>query len=133
MSGEIVIELPPLAYAQLQAMATAQQRAVAAIASDLILAELPVMPALPEDVEQELAAFDQLSDDVLVLLANSSLNAQEQTELAELNEQAQSRGLLPADAERREHLLARYDRMLVRRAQAALVLRRRGHTQSPLQ
>lgn len=133
MSGEIVIELPPLAYAQLQAMATAQQRAVGAIASDLILAELPVMPALPEDVEQELAAFDQLSDDVLVLLANSSLNAQEQTELAELNEQAQSRGLLPAEAERREHLLARYDRMLVRRAQAALVLRRRGHTQSPLQ
>lgn len=133
MSGEIVIELPPLAYAQLQAMATAQQRAVAAIASDLILAELPVMPALPEDVEQELAAFDQLSDDVLVLLANSSLSAQEQTELAELNEQAQSRGLLPAEDERREHLLARYDRMLVRRAQAALVLRRRGHTQSPLQ
>lgn len=133
MPGEIIVELPPLAYAQLQAMATTQQRAVAAIASDLILAELPTMPALPEDVEQELAAFDRLSDDVLVLLANSTLNAQEQTELAELNEQAQSRGLLSAEAERREHLLARYDRTLARRAQAALVLRRRGHAQSPLQ
>lgn len=133
MPGEIIVELPPLAYAHLQAMATTQQRAVAAIASDLILAELPTMPALPEDVEQELAAFDRLSDDVLVMLATSTLNAQEQTELAELNEQAQSRDLLSAEAERREYLLARYDRTLVRRAQAALVLRRRGHAQSPFQ
>ena len=132
MPGEIIVELPPLAYAQLQAMATTQQRAVAAIASDLILAELPIMPALPDDVEQELAAFDRLSEDVLRLLANSTLSAQEQAELAQLNEEAQGDGLQPGEAERRERLLALYDRTLVRRAQAALVLRRRGQTQSPL-
>ena len=132
MPGELVIDLPPLAYAQLEAMATAQQRTVADVASDLILAELPIMPALPDDVEQELAAFDRLSEDVLRLLANSTLSAQEQAELAQLNEEAQGDGLQPGEAERRERLLALYDRTLVRRAQAALVLRRRGQTQSPL-
>lgn len=133
MQKEVVIDLPMFAYEHLQQLASAQQREVGAVASDLILAELPPLPPLPVELEQELAAFTQLSNEVLAVLANSTLSAQEQAQLAQLNEQAQADKLTAAQAVRRQQLLDAYDRILVRRAQAALLLRMRGQTQSPLQ
>jgi hypothetical protein len=133
MQKEVVIDLPMFAYEHLQQLAALQQRDLRAIASDLILAELPALPPLPVEIEQELAAFTHLSNEVLALLANSTLSPQELAQLAQLNEQAQAGKLSAAQEERRQQLLDAYDRILVRRAQAALLLRMRGQTQSPLQ
>jgi hypothetical protein len=133
MLREVVIDLPVLAYEHLQKLASAQRRELGAVASDLILAELPAIPPLPVEMERELAAFSQLSNEVLTLLAKSTLSAQELAQLAQLNEQAQAGKLLPAQEVRRQQLLDAYDRVLVRRAQAALVLRMRGQIESPLQ
>ena len=133
MLREVVIDLPVLAYEHLQKLATVQRRDLGAVATDLILAELPAIPSLPVAMEQELAAFTQLSNEVLMLLANSTLSAQELAQLAQLNERAQAGKLLPVQEVRRQQLLDAYDRVLVRRAQAALVLRMRGHIESPLQ
>jgi hypothetical protein len=133
MQKEIVIDLPMFAYEHLQQLAALQQRDLSEIASDLILAELPALPPLPLEIEQELAAFTHLSNEVLTLLANSTLSPQELAQLAQLNEQAQMDKLSAAQEGRRQQLLDAYDRVLVRRAQAALLLRVRGQTQSPLQ
>ena len=133
MSHELVIDLPVLAYQHLQQVAARQQRAVGEVASDLILAELPTLPSLPQDIEQELDAFAQLSNEVLTLLANTTLSEHEQTELARLNAAGQARSLSIFEETQRQHLLDAYDRVLVRRAQAALILRLRGQIQSPLQ
>ena len=133
MQKEVVIDLPMFAYEHLQQLATSQQRDLRAIASDLILAELPALPPLPVEIEQELAAFTHLSNEVLTLLANSTLSPQELAQLAQLNEQAQASKLSAVQEARRQQLLDAYDRILVRRAQAALLLRLRGQTQSPLQ
>jgi hypothetical protein len=133
MQKEVVIDLPMFAYEHLQQLATSQQRDLRSIASDLILAELPALPPLPVEIEQELAAFTHLSNEVLTLLANSTLSPQELAQLAQLNEQAQASKLSAVQEARRQQLLDAYDRILVRRAQAALLLRLRGQTQSPLQ
>lgn len=133
MQKEVVIDLPMFAYEHLQQLATSQQRDLRSIASDLILAELPALPPLPVEIEQELAAFTHLSNEVLTLLANSTLSPQELAQLAQLNEQAQASKLSAVQEARRQQLLDVYDRILVRRAQAALLLRLRGQTQSPLQ
>lgn len=133
MPKEVVIDLPTPAYEHLQQLAAAQRRAVAQVASDLILAELPAMPLLPQEIEQELAVFPQLSDEVLTSLANSTLSDRDLAELAQLNEQAQAGILRPSLEPRRQNLVDAYDRVLVRRAHAALVLRLRGQAQSPIQ
>jgi uncharacterized protein YbgA (DUF1722 family) len=87
---------------------------------------------LPPAIEEELAAFEHLSNDTLWLLAQSTLTADQQRTLADLNTKAQQVGLSAAEDQRRQALLDAYDQMLVRRAQAAALLHRRGHT-SPFQ
>lgn len=128
MGKELTIDLPLPAYEQLVQLATTQRRAVGEVASELILAELPGVPALPQDVEHELAAFSQLSNEVLLLLSTSTLGEDELAELAHLNELAQRGALEPASTARQQMLVEAYERTLVRRAQAALVLRRRGQS-----
>lgn len=88
---------------------------------------LTELPSLPADVEAELASFSQLSDDVLWLIARNSLTREQQRDLADLNDEAQSRALTAAQQTRQQALIHIYDRMLVRRAQAALILKQRGY------
>ena len=82
---------------------------------------------MPQDVEAELAAFTSLSDDVLWLLARSTLTEVEQEELAALNSQAKQRPLTQEEQSRQQALLDTYDRLIVCRAQAALLLKLRGY------
>lgn len=88
---------------------------------------LSELPSLPVEVEVELASFSQLSDDVLWLIARSTLTREQQRALADLNDEAQSRPLTAAEQTRQQALIHAYDRMLVRRAQAALILKQRGY------
>jgi len=88
---------------------------------------VPTPSPLPADLASELAAFEHLSDDVLWLLATSTLSAEEQEELALLNEAAQQREVTLGERERQDMLLDAYDRVLVRRAHAAAILKGRGH------
>lgn len=84
-------------------------------------------PPLPEDLEEELAAFRNLSDDILWLIARTSLSESEQAELAELNEAARERALTAAEVTRQDFLLSLYEKTMVRRGQAAIVLQSRGY------
>jgi hypothetical protein len=85
------------------------------------------MPSLPEDLEAELAAFDQLTDDALWLLAKSTMCVEQREEIAMLNDAAQRRDLSLEEIERQDALLDVYYRVIVRRAQAAAILKVRGH------
>jgi hypothetical protein len=125
MGAAILIELPATALSQIQATAREQTRSVPEVVRDLVLQALPSPPALPPDMEAELAAFERLSDDVLRLLAQSTLPDDQQHELAALNDKAQRTSLSEAEQARQQLLIEAYDRLLVRRAQATALLRTR--------
>ena len=122
----VMVELPVAAFEQLQVVAREQQRSVREVARDLILRELPGLPPLPPDVQTELAAFAHLSDVILWLVARSALPQTQQQELARLNDAAQRRALTEVEQARQQTLVEAYDRTLLRRAQAAVVLKSRG-------
>ena len=86
-----------------------------------------LLPALPENVEAELAALHMLADDALWHIARITLTPDEQAELADLNEEAQFRSLSVDEHTRRETLRDAYDRTMVRRAEAASILQSRGY------
>ena len=90
------------------------------------------LPELPEDVKDELETFKHLSDDVLWLLARSTLSEEEQRDLARLNDEAQRKPLIGSQVQRQRALLDKYDHVLVRRAEAARVLKARGYDLSDL-
>ena len=126
----VTIELPKDAFQQLQFVARKQHRSVPDVLKDILLKELPELASLPYDVQVELVAFTSLSDDVLWLLARSALTKTQQNELATLNQKAQQRSLTKEEKAQQQSLLDAYDRMLVRRAQAAALLKTRGYNLS---
>lgn len=126
MSAAVTVELPQAAFEQLRSAARLQNRPLAEVVKDIVLRELPEQPALPADVELELATFAQLSDDVLWMIARSTLTPQQQRKLASLNDKAQRRPLTQAEQTQQQQLIDAYDRAMVRRAQAAYVLKQRG-------
>ena len=87
---------------------------------------------LPLGLQAELAAFRHLSDDVLWLIARSTLSEAERKELAALNANAKVRPLPLEEDARSDVLVDKYDYVMVRRAEAAALLRSRGHDLSDL-
>lgn len=128
----ITVDIPEDLYRQLKQAADSVQRSVSEIVQERLRQDEPILPALPADVERELAAFAFLSDEALWQLARATISLTEQAELAELNYTAQDSGLSPAQQARREHLLDLYQRTMVRRSEAAGHLQARGHDVSSL-
>jgi hypothetical protein len=133
MALTIMLDLPDPVVEQLESSSRNRQRPVDDLIRELVIQHWQPLPQLPDDVEAELAAFPSLSDEVLWLLARSTLTTEEQKTLAALNSTAKSRILTPTETERLETLLDLYDRMLVRRAQAATILQQRGYDLRPPQ
>lgn len=127
MTTSLTVNLPDSLVQEMELTARNQQRSVSDMARELILHGWHSLPHLSEEVEAELATFINLSDEVLWLIARSTLTKAEQEELANLNYQAKRRFLTDEEAARREALLVAYDRTMMRRAQAALLLKSRGY------
>jgi len=127
VSTPVTITVPTILLQQLEALAHQQHRSVSDMVCEIVLREVSLLPALPQDVEAELAAFTNLSDEVLWLLARSTLMEAEQEELATLNDVAQQRSLTQAEQARQQVLVETYERMMIRRAHAALLLKLRGY------
>ncbi len=123
----ITVPLPVGTFQQLENAAHQLKRSVPDVVRELVVREMGEWPALPPDVEAELAAFANLSDEVLWLLARSTLTKAQQLEVATLNDQAQRGPLTQKEHIRQLKLMDAYDRMLVRRAQAAALLKSRGY------
>lgn len=129
-STAITIELPAQVAEKLQIAAKRQKRPLRDLVRDIVLEHWGDIPALPEEIEAELDAFHHLSDEVLLLISQTTLSKKNQRALADLNERSQKKPLSPDEEKMRDNLLAEYDRIMVRRAQAAAVLSSRGFTLS---
>jgi len=123
----VTVELPRTILEHLQETARQQRRSVPEVVRDLVVRQTPGLPALPPNVEKELAAFANLSGGVLWLLARTTLPVEDQRELAALNEQAQVRQLTQAELARQQTLIDGYDYVMLRRAHAADILKSRGY------
>ena len=127
MTLNITLDLPETVLTELESSSLHQRRSVGDLIREVVIQNWQPLPQLPDDVESELAAFPHLSDEVLWLVARSTLTAEEQRALAFLNGAAKTRHLESAESARLETLLDLYDRLLVRRAQAAAILQQRGY------
>ena len=123
----VTIELPSHTVQRLEQSAQQQRQTVAQLVRDLVLQVTTPLPALPPDLERELQAFELLSDETLWALARTVLTQRQLTRLAWLNEEAGARQLTEDEELERTALLDEYGRVLVRRATAAGLLKKRGH------
>lgn len=129
-SRPVTLEVPDELYDRARQIAAAGERRI----EDVMVSELSAAlhthkPALSPDEEAELAALRHLSDDALWTIARERLPADVEARLQALLEEGSS---LNADQRAElESLVERGDRLMVRRAEAAAVLTRRGYFVTP--
>ena len=127
----ITVTVPEDVYAQLEAQARTTARSVDDLVTQTLAAQvLPPAPEadLPPSVQAELQAMAQLSDDALWAIAGSTAN-EDKRALYDLLIERQNAGSLTTEG---RHLLAQLreeaDALMVRKAQAFVLLHSRGYS-----
>lgn len=123
----ISVPVPEPLYRRLERVATLTRRSVADTLASAITVVWPAASDLPEPLADELAGMMWLSDAQLRVATRPTFATQQQKRLSELNIAADERPLTESEQAERAHLLAEYERSVLRRAQAFAVLTQRGH------
>lgn len=129
---DITIKLPKLLYQKLKARAEQTQRSVEAEALDALVASVPVVDELSTDLEASLAQLALLDDEALWRAARTTFTADAARQLEDLHLKRQREGLTESEVQAAATLLQQYERTMLVRAQAAVLLKQRGHDVSTL-
>jgi hypothetical protein len=133
MSTETVtLRISEELYQQLRNDAARRNRTVEEEIVERLSTATPANDALPADLEEAINSLHVLKDEELWLAARSRLPAELSSELEELHHKRGREGLSEAEQERAARLLRQYEKCMLVRAQAAALLRQRGHDVSVL-
>lgn len=108
------------------------QRTVVEEAVAVISDALPPDDQLAPELEEELATLELFSDDELWQAARVTIPEEYTEEMQRLLDQQQSIGLTISEQARAAQLTNYYDRIMLTRAKAALLLKQRGYDISQL-
>ena len=126
MTQTLTVELPSGLYTRIKMRAEQANRSVEDEMLDLLAANVPPSDELPAVLREALASLDLLDSEALGRAARSRLAVELAAELESLHLRQQREGLTDADTERCAELLRSYERVMLIRAQAAALLKRRG-------
>jgi plasmid stability protein len=129
---DITISLPDLVYQKLKARAEQTQRSVEAEALDALVAAVPAVDELSADLEASLAQLALLDDQALWRAARTAFATDAARRLEDLHLKRQREGLTEREAQAAAVLIQQYERAMLVRAQAAALLKQRGHDVSVL-
>ena len=119
-------------YRRLQQRANQAHRSVEDEVLELVVGAIPVEDELPAELIEALAPLPTLTDAALWRVARSRLSGDVSAELEELHFKRQREGVTAEEADRAANLAQQYDRTMLLRAEAALLLKQRGHDISEL-
>lgn len=128
MDPTITLRMPETLYQRLVAAAQATRRSLEEVLLHALrIGSPPSWEDAPPELQPELAAMDRLDDEALWQIARSRSEPAAMTRYEELLERNAAGAL--SDAERVElaRLRQEADRLMLRRAHAAVLLRWRGH------
>jgi hypothetical protein len=129
---DVTISFPKALYEQLQARATRRQRTLADEVLDVLTGSTPATEMLPDDLERALAQLAHVDDAALWQAARSRMATDAVERLQELNLKRQRAGLSELEQQESDLLVRQYERAMLVRAQAAALLKQRGHDVSSL-
>ena len=125
-SQTLTLELPEALYRLLKQRADNTRRSVEEESLQLLSASMPVHD-LPDELAKLVESLQSLDEPTLWKLGRGRLPAEASAELASLNAKQRRENLNAAEAERLAELLGQYERHMLIRAHAAVLLKRRGH------
>ena len=133
MTSQLVtLTLPESLYERLRARAVQMRRSVEEEARATLATAVQEQDALPDDLEAAIAPMTLLTDAELWQAGRTHLAKKVSSQLEALHFKQQSEGLSSTEAETADTLLHQYRRVMLIRAQAAALLKERGHDVSAL-
>ncbi len=128
----IMLHLPDTLYRKIKERAEQAQRTVEAELLEVVARAVPAADRLPDDLQTALDALATLDDDALQRAAQSRLPGEASAEMERLNLKRQREGLTELEHQSLMALARQYERNMLVRAQAAVLLKERGHDISAL-
>ena len=128
----IMLHLPDTLYRKIKERAEQAQRTVEAELLEVVASAVPAADRLPDDLQTALDALATLDDDALQRAAQSRLPGEASAEMERLNLKRQREGLTELEHQSLMALARQYERNMLVRAQAAVLLKERGHDISAL-
>lgn len=123
----ITLHIPQVLYRQIKRRAERVQHSVEDELLQVVAMAVPDLEELPRDIAETLAQLAYLDDAALQRAASTIMPPDEIGLLEELTLKQQREGLTADERQQLERLLVRYERTMLVRAQAAVLLKRRGH------
>lgn len=128
----VTVRLPDVLYQLIEQRARQMRRSIEDELVAVVAEALPTLEDLPADITDELAQLGFLSDEELWQAARTTLTPDESERMQALLLKRQREGLAPQEQQEAERLLHRYDRTMLVRARAAVLLKERGYDISTL-
>jgi plasmid stability protein len=122
----ITIQLPERLYSDVAKRARRMHRSVEEEVVAVVTEALPTINDLPSDLAEELEQLALLNDAELWQAAQTKLSEEEATQMQSLVWKQQRDGLTTREQSKAEKLLQRYNRTMLVRAKAAVLLKTRG-------
>ncbi len=128
----ITLNLPSALYNRLKRRSEQTRRTVEAELLEVVATAVPVGDELPPDLAEAISPLALLDDEALWRAARSHLPAEAASQMEEMHLKRQREGLSEAEQQTLSRLVRQYERAMLVRAQAAALLKQRGHDVSEL-
>ncbi len=123
----VTITLPEPIYQRVKRRSQQMQRSVADELAAVVAASLPEQESLPADIEQELSELELFTDEELWRAARMTAPADKPERMQVLVEKQQWEGLTDSEKQEAALLSHFFNRVMLVRAKAAVLLQERGH------
>jgi tRNA(Met) C34 N-acetyltransferase TmcA len=126
-SQQVTITLPETLYERVKRRSQQTQRSVADELTAVVAASLPEEESLPPDIEQELSELDLFTTEELWRAARMTAPVGKTERMQVLVEKQQLEGLTDSEKQEAALLSHFFNRVMLIRAKAAVLLKERGH------
>lgn len=133
MSAQAVtLHLPTSLYDSLRQRAQEARQSLEAEILDVVTSAIRAVDDLPTDLGEAIAPLRELDDEALLRAAMDRFPKEAAARFSELNRKQQREGLTDEEMRALDDLRRGYERVMVVRAEAAALLKQRGHDVSKL-
>jgi plasmid stability protein len=128
----VILNLPYTLYRRLKRQADRASRTVEDELIEVVATAVSIGDELPADLDEAISPLTVLNDGDLWRAARSHLPVEAATQMEGLHLKRQREGLTEAEAQTLVGLVRQYERTMLVRAQAAVLLKERGYDVSSL-
>jgi predicted transcriptional regulator len=123
----VTLRVPDPLYERVQRAAEALQRPFEDVMLEAVATALPPLSGLPAEVADDLASLTFMNDAAVWSVARSTPPPEQTAEMEALLAKKGQGQLTGTEPQRLEHLVHAHEMLTLRRAQAAVLLQRRGY------